>query len=515
MAKVVSFNLDAALVEGVLSKGTRRVTCQEVTGAAPILAATRPPHLVVLSGDAGPAADVAEAILDETALLGTPLVGWRIRGGLAETSRLVALGVRIAEGDEGVLRAVCDEALDAREGRTIRVDEPTTVQGAAPDVLELHGRRVIVADDDPAIRWFFVDLLKAQGCDVQEAVDGAAALDAARRTMPDLVVSDIRMPGLDGVRLCRALRADPLLADVPVLLLSWKEDWLHEAEQGGVEASAYMAKRSTPEEVLARVLEVLGPHARLERRLREPGPARGHLEGTSPYRLLRLACATRPDSRLTIRCVPKAYEVQIRQGAPESAMCMSADGTVIRGVAALDSLLGEREGRFTLSPEDGPVDGELLGSLHHQIAACVARVRRAGVRPVSIAAPASSAAPVPAPAAAQAPAPHVPAPIAPPVARPPARPVFVYAPRPTEPRTAPMHVSLAPLVRPAPERTLPLRAARPEQAAIGRRSRGVPLRWLGVAAVAALGIVLGAGARALRHAPDAAGSPHAQAAGAR
>jgi CheY-like chemotaxis protein len=502
MAKVVTFNLDGALVEGVLSKGTRRVTCQEVTGAAAVLAATRPPHLVVVSGDASSAADFAEAIIDEAALSGAPLVGWRLRGSLAETSRLVALGVRVADGDEDTLRAVCEETLDARDGRTIRVDEPATVQGTSPDVLELHGRRVIVADDDPAITWFFSDLLRAQGCDVEEAGDGAVALDVARRTMPDLVVSDIRMPGMDGVRLCRALRADPLLADVPVLLLSWKEDWLERAQEGGVEASAYLAKRSTPEEVLARVLELLGPHARLEQRLRKPGAARGSLDGTSPYRLLRLTCATHPSSRLTVRCPPRAYEVQVRQGAPEAAMCLSEDGRVIRGVPALESLLAERAGRFTLSPDDGRVDGELLGSLHQQIAACVARVRRAGMPP----GPASVPAPAPVPAAPVATV------SAPPVALAPTRPACV-APRLPEPRTSPMRVTLAPVVRPVPVpvRTVPLRAAPPEPVAPRQRPSGIPLRWLGVAAVAALGIVLGAGARALRHTGDAATPAHSQA----
>jgi CheY-like chemotaxis protein len=494
MAKVVTFNLDAALAEGVLSKGTRRITCQEVTGADAILAAKRPPHLVVLSGDAGSAADVAEAILDEAALLGVPLVGWRILGTLADTSRLVALGVRIAEGDEDALRAACNEALDDRDGRTIRVDQPLEVLPAPPGVLELHGRRVIVADDDPAITWFFSDLLRAQGCDVQEACDGAVALDLARRTMPDFVVSDIRMPALDGVRLCRALRADPLLADVPVLLMSWKEDWLQEAQRGGVEASAYLPKRSTPEEVLARVLEVLGPHARFEQRLRQPGPARGRLDGTCPYRLLRLACATRPDSRLTIRCADKAYEIQIREGAPQAAMFMMADGMMTRGIGALDSLLAERAGRFTLAPELGPVDGELLGTLHQQIAACVARVRRAEM-PVPAVVP-----PRPATSTAQ------PVPL-------PQQPVFL-APRPPEP-TALVQASFVPVARPVPERTVPLQRAAPARPALSQhRSRAVPLRWLGLAAVAVLGIVLGAGARALRHA-DVVAPTQAQMPGAR
>jgi len=210
--------------------------------------------------------------------------------------------------------------------------------------------------------------------------DGEAALDRARRTVPDLVISDIRMPRLDGLNLCRALRADPILADVPIVLLSWKEDWLRQAEGVGAEASAYLAKRSTPEEALMRIHEVLEPHVRLERRMHKEGPVRGRLDGTAPYRLLRLACATRADARLTLRCAPNTYEVRIRDGAPRSATRLTADGAVLHGVPAVASLLGERAGRFTLNAERAPIDPDLTGSLHQQIAACVTRSRGAAPR---------------------------------------------------------------------------------------------------------------------------------------
>ncbi|HEY3816628.1 MAG TPA: response regulator [Polyangiaceae bacterium] len=520
MAKVTTVNLDASRVEGVLSKSTRRVTCREAADASSILAraGAAAPDLVVLGGEAAAAADVAEAMIDDPALQRTPLVAWGVRGSLADTSRLVALGVRVVTGDEDALRAACEEALDAREGRTIRVDAPTELEGGKAEEPDLHGRRVVVADDDPAITWFFADLLRAQGCDVEEACDGEAALDRARRTVPDLVISDIRMPRLDGVNLCRALRADPILADVPIVLLSWKEDWLRQAEGGGVEASAYLAKRSTPEEVLMRVHEVLEPHARLERRMRKPGPVRGRLDGTAPYRLLRLACATRADARLTLRCAPNTYEVRIRDGAPRSAARLTADGAVLHGVPALASLLGERAGRFTLNAERAPIDPDLTGSLHQQIAAVVARSRGLASAP-RIVVPAELPAPPSAPASTRAsivaprvleisveegPVEHAP--------EPPAR-TLPLPPRPFAPRL----VTVTP--RAAVERTLPL--ARPAVRYIAAptplpaivpstvpstvprapRSWGIPLRWVGVAAVAALGLVLGAGVRALRQTP--------------
>jgi CheY-like chemotaxis protein len=530
MARLVSLDLDAALLEGALSKSTRRVTCREAADAASVLAraAAGAPDLVVLGGDAQRAADAAEALTDEAALLGTPLVAWRIHGTLSDTSRLLALGVRIATGDEDELRRICEEALDAREGRTMRVDPPTEVQSARADLLDLHGRRVVVADDDPAITWFFADLLRAEGCDVRESPDGDAALDAARRTAPDLVISDIRMPRMDGVRLCRALRADPILADVPVILLSWKDDWLRDAQDLGVEASAFLQKRSSPEEIVAGVREVMASHLRLEQRMRVAGPVRGRLDGTAPYRLLRLACASRPDARLTVRCHPHAYELHVRDGAPLAATRVSPDGEVLRGPPVLASLLSERSGRFTLSAEHAPVEGELTGSLHQQLAGHIARFRRGGPLvvqpPVQIVPPsapasaspsapatasalASASAPAPAPVPALAPAPTLvqagPAAAQAPWLIPP--PEAIARTVPLGPRHVADHT--APLARPAPSRKHDVVPAPPPPSP--RRLRGIPLRWVSVAAVAALGILLGAGARMLRQATEA--PPAAQA----
>lgn len=545
MAKIVTMGLDAGLVERALSRGTRDATCWQASSAAAILRTLDGaiPDLVVLGGDAAEAADAAEALIDEPRLLGTTLVGWSIEGSLADTSRLLALGVRMVTGETSEFEKACEEALDAREGRTIRVDPPTEVRSARRDELDLHGRRVIVADDDPAITWFFADRLRAEGCDVLEAVDGAAALDTARRSLPDLIMTDIRMPRMDGVRLSRAVRADPVLADVPIVLLSWKEDWLRDAQDIGVEASAYLQKRCAPEEIPARVREVLSPHVRLEQRIREPGAVRGRLDGSAPHRLLRLSCAMRVDANLTVRCQPHAYEIQIRDGAPRAALRVSADGTMLRGVDALTSLLDERSGKFTLASSQSLVDAELEGSLHSQIADHVARRRRASEMPVAaiprrdseprvaVAPPPSRPVPPPVLVPAEPPARAVPVaplplpPVAPPaaaapvaqepiaftvpIARPAVVPQPVFAP-PALARAAFVRPVVPAVVhaRPGADRTAPLpRPSRPPTPRVvaeePRRRRAVPLRWVGVAALAVLGIVLGAGARAL-HQADAA-----------
>ena len=84
----------------------------------------------------------------------------------------------------------------------------------------LLGRRVLVADEAAQTRWSYVGLLRAAGARVTEARDGLEALDLARADRPDLILADMAMPGLDGLGLCAALREEPSLDSVPVVLLS-------------------------------------------------------------------------------------------------------------------------------------------------------------------------------------------------------------------------------------------------------------------------------------------------------
>jgi signal transduction histidine kinase len=80
--------------------------------------------------------------------------------------------------------------------------------------------KVLVAEDEPALLDSFCELISALGHEAVAAQDGTQALDLARRQHPDLVVTDLMMPGRTGLELIRALRTDTKLASVPVILLS-------------------------------------------------------------------------------------------------------------------------------------------------------------------------------------------------------------------------------------------------------------------------------------------------------
>ncbi|MCX5055360.1 MULTISPECIES: response regulator transcription factor [unclassified Streptomyces] len=117
---------------------------------------------------------------------------------------------------------------------------------------------VLVAEDDEMQAELIRRSLLAEGHTATVVHDGAAALDAARRLRPDLVVLDLMLPVVDGFGVCRVLRGgDPSSADIPVLMLtarSQEDDVLLGLELG---ADDYMTKPYSPRELMARIRTVL------------------------------------------------------------------------------------------------------------------------------------------------------------------------------------------------------------------------------------------------------------------
>jgi PAS domain S-box-containing protein len=125
--------------------------------------------------------------------------------------------------------------------------------GADGDRRDLAGRRVLIADDNADMRSYVARLLAGEGYEVEATADGEAALAAALRRPPDLMLSDVMMPRLDGFALLKALRADPRTTQVPIILLSARAG--EEAKLEGLQAGAddYLIKPFSSRELLARV----------------------------------------------------------------------------------------------------------------------------------------------------------------------------------------------------------------------------------------------------------------------
>src|SRR5690349_6404016 len=117
--------------------------------------------------------------------------------------------------------------------------------------------RIVVADDDPDIRRLIVFTLRRRGYDVQEAARGDTALDMVRAQKPNLVVLDVMMPGLTGIEVAEALKADAETAPIPIIILSAKGQASEVNAGMGAGAQAYMIKPFAPQELAAKVVELL------------------------------------------------------------------------------------------------------------------------------------------------------------------------------------------------------------------------------------------------------------------
>ena len=114
---------------------------------------------------------------------------------------------------------------------------------------------VLVVDDDAPVRRMLERTLGAEGYDVRAAPDGGAALAAVERSLPDLVVLDVAMPGLDGLAVARRLRAKRLTT--PILLLTARDAVADRVAGLDAGADDYLVKPFAPEELLARVRALL------------------------------------------------------------------------------------------------------------------------------------------------------------------------------------------------------------------------------------------------------------------
>jgi CheY-like chemotaxis protein len=365
------------------------------------LARSLEPEVVVIDADMPDASAVIDSLLDDADTELVPIIVVGAFSEKADLARYAALGVAKTITKPitmEALRVACTDAIDQREGRTIRLELPEPVvpdredeasmqqRVAAAEILlkkktrttvvtELTGRRVIVADDDPAMMWFLADLFRRAGADVVEARDGRAVLAACREKVPAIVVTDILMPGIDGFELCVALRSDIALRDVPVVLMSWKQDLLDRTRELGASAAAYLVKSEAPETIMKRACDVLSERALLEAKIAGTAELRGRLDGVSVRSLLELVHASMRDARVLVTDAACLYEIEMRGGAPKSATRSGPDGRLRRGEKVLATAIGVRVGRYGVIENHDDIRADIEGDLPRVLDAIVKNAR--------------------------------------------------------------------------------------------------------------------------------------------
>ena len=117
--------------------------------------------------------------------------------------------------------------------------------------------RILIAEDEPDIRELVAFTLRFAGHEVTATANGEEALQQASQLIPDIIIMDVRMPRMTGYDACRAMKADPILKDIPVVFLSAKGQ---DSEiQTGLDAGAeeYLLKPFAPDQLSERVKVIL------------------------------------------------------------------------------------------------------------------------------------------------------------------------------------------------------------------------------------------------------------------
>ena len=211
------------------------------------LARTLEPDLVITDVEM-PILDgyaVCKALKEHAATAHTPVLICSSLGEAADLERGFDAGA-----DDYLVKPVIPEELSTR----VRA----LVQGSLPASRE----RVLVVDDSPAQRHYVADCLSRQGFVVTTAEDGKVALAKAATWRPALIVSDYEMPNLNGFELVHALRRDPELRQIPIIMLTARDSKRDMAQMRAAGASAYLVKPFSQDKCIALVERTLA-----ERRL--------------------------------------------------------------------------------------------------------------------------------------------------------------------------------------------------------------------------------------------------------
>jgi CheY-like chemotaxis protein len=118
--------------------------------------------------------------------------------------------------------------------------------------------RLLVVEDEPALQKVLAMRLGMEGFEVRTASDGQEALDRIGEERPELVLTDLMMPVMDGAELTRRIKADPVLRDIPVMILTALKEQRERDHLISLGADGFAAKPYSSPELTRKIRELLG-----------------------------------------------------------------------------------------------------------------------------------------------------------------------------------------------------------------------------------------------------------------
>jgi CheY-like chemotaxis protein len=144
-----------------------------------------------------------------------------------------------------------ENELERKTGNTVGKTENATADRVG------EKERILIVEDNRTITSVVKYFLELEGFEVLLAEDGLVGLKAAQRERPNVIVTDVNMPGMDGIEMVKALRADPLTRDVAILMLTSEDSLDSETRALSAGADDYILKPVEPRRLAARVKALL------------------------------------------------------------------------------------------------------------------------------------------------------------------------------------------------------------------------------------------------------------------
>jgi DNA-binding response OmpR family regulator len=287
----------------------------------------------------------------------------RVRGEEGE-GRLVIRAGQVVDSSPGAsleaARSAQFEELDAAR-EDIVLHDPPRLPGDHVPVPEFEAlpelvREVLVVDDNALFRRFLRDLLTIQGFRVLEAADGETALELALEQRPWLILTDVRLPGIDGFELCRRIRGQRLLRQIPLIFLSGWDDYKQRYQALGLGADDFLSKQTSVRELLIRVHLLLRRYMDLRGRADHGAGMAGQVGLIGPPAILQMCHLNGLSGVLTARDGERRVRIAFEGGEIVRAGSKAASGN-----AAVFDFVGWDRGSFEFAAgvleEGAPVEG--------------------------------------------------------------------------------------------------------------------------------------------------------------
>src|SRR5579875_33288 len=228
-----------------------------------------------------------------------------------------------------------DQAAVGAKKRPRQVDNTARQETSGKGAEQQREMHILLADDNADMRDYLRRILGSRWA-VEAVPDGAAALKAAQEHLPDLVLSDVMMPGLDGFQLVRALRSNPRTSSIPIILLSARAG--EESTVEGLESGAddYLVKPFSARELLARV----STHLEMARLRQETIRAREELFSIVSHDLKNPVATIKGYAQLLRRSAQRLKPANVEREAQQLLSGLSRiDSTASRMTALINELL--------------------------------------------------------------------------------------------------------------------------------------------------------------------------------